>query len=69
MPNPKSDSSNYGSRTEDQERDLGAKGGPVSGLGSPDDKHSISRPYQEDLQSQIAAKSGKKKRGKEKKNE
>jgi hypothetical protein len=67
MPNPKSDSNNYGIRSEDQERDLGAKGGASSGLGSPDAKHSISRPYDEDLQTQLAAKSKNRKK-KEKKN-
>jgi hypothetical protein len=64
MPNPnsKTDNNNYGQRSEDEERDLGAKGGPASGLGSPDDKHSISHPYNEDLQTQIAAKSKNKKK-------
>ena len=62
MPNPKSDTNNYGQRSEDGERDLGAKGGPTSGLGSPDDKHSISQPYNEDLQTQIAAKGKNKKK-------
>ena len=56
MSNPKTDNNNYGQRGNDQERDLGAKGGPTSGLGNPDAKHSISRPYDEDIQTQLAAK-------------
>jgi hypothetical protein len=42
---------------DDKERDRGAKGGPSTGLGIPDNKHGISHPYNEDLQTQIAAKS------------
>jgi hypothetical protein len=64
MSNPKTDNNNYGQQSDDQERDLGAKGGPTSGLGSPDDKHGISHPYNEDIQTQLAAKSkDKKKKG------
>jgi len=56
MPNTKTDNNNYGTQGNDQQRDLGAKGGPASGLGSPDAKHHISRPYDEDIQTQLAAK-------------
>ncbi|HLX93091.1 MAG TPA: hypothetical protein VKR32_15510 [Puia sp.] len=56
MPDTKTDNNNYGKIGNDLQRDLGAKGGPASGLGSPDAKHSISRPYDEDIQTQLAAK-------------
>jgi len=39
---------------------MGAKGGPTTSLGQPDDKHGISHPYDEDLTTQMAAKSKKK---------
>jgi len=65
MPNPKTDNNNYGQRANDQDGDLGAKGGPASGLGNPDYKHNISRPYDEDLQTQLAAKNKSKKKEKE----
>ncbi len=67
MPNPRSDSNDYGANSGGQERDLGAKGGPTTGLGSPDDKHGISRPYDEDIQTQLAAKNKSKKKKKAKK--
>jgi hypothetical protein len=64
MPNPKTDNNNYGPNGNDQDRDLGAKGGPSSGLGRPDNKHNISRPYDSDLQTQMAAKNKTKKKKK-----
>jgi hypothetical protein len=67
MPNTKTDSNNYGTQGNDQQRDLGAKGGPTSGLGSPDAKHHISKPYSEDIQTQLAAKNKSKKKKEEKK--
>jgi hypothetical protein len=56
MPNPKTDSSGFSTHNADEERDMGAKGGPSTSLGRPDDKHGVSHPYEEDLQAQIAAK-------------
>jgi hypothetical protein len=62
---PKNDSNNYGANDNDENIDLGAKGGPGSGLGNPDANHRISRPYGDDLQAQIAAKGKNKKKNKE----
>jgi hypothetical protein len=56
MPNTKTDNNNFSTQGNDQQRDLSAKGGPTSGLGSPDAKHHISKPYSEDIQTQLAAK-------------
>jgi hypothetical protein len=61
MPNPKTDNAGFSTSNADEERDMGAKGGPSTSLGNPDDKHGISAPYNSDLQAQIAAKSKKEK--------
>ena len=61
MPDKKTDSQGYGPQSADEERDLASKGGPTSGLGIPDDKHDVSHPYDEDIQTQLAAKSTQKK--------
>ncbi len=66
MPNPKTDSSGFSTNNADEERDMGAKGGPSTSLGRPDGKHGISAPYDADLQTQIVAK-GKSKKKKDKK--
>ncbi len=63
MPNTKTDTKGFSTVNPDVERDESAKGGPGVGLGIPDGKHGISHPYNEDLQTQIAAKSHKKKAG------
>jgi len=68
MPNPKTDASGYSTSNADEERDMGAKGGPTTSLGQPDDKHGVSKPYDADLQAQIAAK-GKNKKDKNKKDQ
>jgi len=47
---------------------MGAKGGPTTSLGKPDDKHGVSAPYDADLQTQIAAK-GKGQKNKNKKDQ
>ena len=60
MPNQKTDSRGFSTENGDKERDRCAKGGPSTGLGNPDGKHSVSHPYNADLQTQIAAKGGKK---------
>jgi hypothetical protein len=59
MPNEKTDSKGFASQDADQERDMAAKGGPSTSLGKADDKHRVVAPYDEDLQTQIAAKGGK----------
>jgi hypothetical protein len=51
-----------GSVSRERDGDLAAKGGPTTGLGRADDDHPISKPYKEDLQTQIAAKSKKAKK-------
>lgn len=60
MPNPQTDKGGFSTSNKDEERDMGAKGGPTTSLGQPDDKHGISHPYDEDLTTQMAAKSKKK---------
>jgi hypothetical protein len=60
MPNPKTDSGGFSTENSDRERDMGAKGGPTTSLGSSDDHHTIAAPYDADLQTQLAAKGGKK---------
>jgi hypothetical protein len=67
MPNTKTDNNSLGTQGNDQQRDLGAKGGPTSGLGSPDAKHHVSRPYNEDIQTQLATKNKSKKKKQENK--
>jgi hypothetical protein len=62
MPNEKTDSKGFASNQSDQERDMAAKGGPSTSLGKADDKHRVVAPYDEDLQTQIAAKGGKHKK-------
>jgi len=61
MPNPKTDNAGFSTSNADEERDMGAKGGPSTSLGVPDDKHGINSPYNSDLQTQIAAKGKKEK--------
>ena len=60
MPNEKTDRKGFATSNPDKERDMAAKGGPATTLGNPGDKHAVSKPYNEDLQTQIAAKSKKK---------
>ena len=62
MPNDKTDKQGFSTQNQDQERDNAAKGGPMTGPGNPDSQHGISQPYSEDLQTQIAAKGGKKRK-------
>ena len=59
MPNKKTDSKGFSAENPDMQEDVGAKGGPAIGLGKADAAHSISHPYDSDLQTQIAAKSTK----------
>jgi hypothetical protein len=67
MPNPKTDNQGFSTSNADQERDLGAKGGPTTSPGRADDQHGVSAPYDSDLQTQIAAKGNKKDKKKEEK--
>ncbi len=62
MPNTKTDSKGFSTENADNERDNGAKGGPAIGAGIADGRHRVSSPYNEDLQTQIAAKSRKHKK-------
>ena len=57
MPDRKIDQGGYSTVNPDEERDMAAKGGPTTTLGIPDDAHGISHPYDEDIQTQLAAKS------------
>ena len=61
MPNRKTDKLGFATQDPDVEKDLGSRGGPALGAGIADNHHAISRPYDEDLQTQIAAKGRKKK--------
>jgi hypothetical protein len=62
MPNEKTDRQGASTENADQQRDNAAKGGPMTGPGNPGSKHGVSKPYSEDLQTQIAAKGGNKKK-------
>ena len=55
MATDKTDQQAYSTVNPDEERDMGAKGGPSTTLGIPDDAHGISRPYDADTQTQLAA--------------
>jgi hypothetical protein len=68
MPNPKTDSRGFSTNNADEERDMGAKGGPTTSLGSADSKHGISAPYDSDLTTQMAVK-GKKNKNQTPKND
>jgi hypothetical protein len=57
MPNPKTDKEGFNTSNPDQERDMAAKGGPTTGPGQPDSKHAVPAPYNDDTQTQLAAKS------------
>lgn len=61
MPNSKTDNKGFSTTNADQQRDIAGKGGPALGEGTPDNRHATSKPYNEDLQTQIAAKSHHKK--------
>lgn len=57
MPDKKTDAQGFSTVNADEERDMGAKGGPTTSLGNPDNAHGISHPYSDDIQTQLAAKS------------
>lgn len=56
----------YSSLSDDTQRDMGAKGGPTTTLGNPDDNHNISHPYSDDTLTQLAAASTQNKNNKNK---
>lgn len=55
------DSNEYSTLSNDIQNDLSAKEGPSEPLGNADNDHPISQPYNEDIQTQLAAKSTEKK--------
>jgi hypothetical protein len=57
MPNKKTDSLGFSTENPDVQRDLSSKGDPVQGLGNPTDRRGVSHPYDDDIQTQLAAKS------------
>lgn len=61
MPNTKTDNKGFSTENADQMRDETAKGGPMTGVGNPTDKHGISAPYDSDILTQLAVKSTSKK--------
>ena len=63
MPDQRTDKKGFSTVNSDEERDMAAKGGPTTGLGIADDAHDVPHPYDEDTQTQLAAKSTKKKTG------
>jgi len=56
------DNNGIGSTSNAQKGDLASKGGPGAGLGKADNDPRISKPYSEDLQTQISVKGKKKKK-------
>ncbi len=57
MPDIKTDPQGFSTVNSDEENDMGAKGGPTTSLGNANDKHTIVHPYDDDIQTQLAAKS------------
>ena len=57
MLNRREDTNGYSAVNSDEERDMGAKGGPTTSLGIADDAHDVPHPYDADIQTQLAAKS------------
>ena len=62
MPDKRTDKQGFSTMKPDEERDMAAKGGPTTSLGNADDAHDVPHPYDEDTQTQLAAKSTKKKK-------
>lgn len=62
------DSNEYSNLSADIQNDLAAKEGPSEPLGSADNDHNIPHPYNEDIQTQLAAKSTQKKNKNDKNN-
>ena len=53
MPNEKTDSLGFSTENSDQQRDNAAKGGPSTGVGKADSKHTAAKPATEDTQTKI----------------
>ena len=60
MPNQRTDKQGFSTVNPDEERDMASKGGPTTSLGNADNAHDVPHPYDEDTQTQLAAKSTKK---------
>ena len=65
MPDKKTDQQGYSSLNADQERDMAAKDGPTTSLGIADNAHDVPHPYDDDIQTQLAAKSTENKKQKD----
>lgn len=65
MPDKKTDKQGYSTLNADQERDMAAKGGPTTSLGIADNAHDVPHPYDDDIQTQLAAKSTENKKQKD----
>lgn len=65
MPENENNTNGYAARNDDEQEDMAAKGGPTTTLGQADAKHSIPHPYDDDTQTQLAAKSTEKKKDNE----
>ena len=69
MPNDdKTYQQSYSPVNADEERDMAAKGGPTTSLGIADNAHDVPHPYNEDIQTQLAAKSTENKNNKQENN-
>jgi hypothetical protein len=62
MPDQRTDKQGFSTMNPDEERDMAAKGGPTTSLVNADNAHDVPHPYDEDTQTQLAAKSTKKKK-------
>ena len=62
MPDQRTDKQGFSTMNPDEERDMASKGGPTTSLGNADNAHDVPHPYDEDTQTQLAAKSTKKKK-------
>jgi hypothetical protein len=51
------DSNEYSTLSNDIQNDMAAKEGPSAPLGRADDNHQIPHPYNDDIQTKLAAKS------------
>ena len=58
----------YSPVNADEERDMAAKGGPTTSLGIADNAQDVPHPYDEDIQTQLAAKSTENKNNKQENN-
>lgn len=64
MADNKTNQRGYSSVNADEERDMGAKGGPTTSLGVTNDAQDVPHPYDDDIQTQLAAKSTENKKNK-----